>query len=323
MIGKIVLAGAYACGGLCCVAALTFGGVWGYASWNDVDPLVMAHRLSHDLRLCTTTHDNGGTEPGETGAAPTCLLTADDIETQRKKVIDFIADKVIEVQGIPELTAEEIEQATRVDLSSLPNMTETVIQTDVYAELIRRGIDVDAIFGATNCSQLSACSVHRNLANATAEELAQYEEEKALDGRTYDSWPAPDFTLPATDGSTVSLAGYLGRPVLMTLLAGHCTHSLDTLPLLEEIRLAYESTDLVLLPVYVNSGSVDDVQSWTSRMDLGFPLAVAAGDVADSLDSYLVPSTFLIGRDGRIGRRLVGFKNADDLRAGVEWLLAQ
>jgi peroxiredoxin Q/BCP len=32
--------------------------------------------------------------------------------------------------------------------------------------------------------------------------------------------PAPDFTLPAIDGSSVSLSGLRGRPVLLVFLRG-------------------------------------------------------------------------------------------------------
>lgn len=371
MLARLGLAAAWTCAGVCCLATVATGGVWGYASWNDLDITTAAHRLGHDAGLCTTVHDDG-TDDGPTGlpetasasGSPICLpapaevdaaaledsvaiagpawaiaeqeagggdvvhaaaTTTDEeaLSADRQTVIDFIADKVIEVRGIPELTGDEIETATGVSLSSLTDFTEASMRIEVYQELVRRGVDVEALFAATTCSQLSACSVHRNLAGATGEELQRYADEKARDGQTYDDWSAPGFTLPATDGSDISLATYRGRPIVMTLLAGHCTHSLDTLPLLEEIRARYENTDLVVLPIYVNSGSVEDVQAWTSLMDLGFPLAVADGKLADSFDSYLVPSTFLIERDGRIARRLVGFKEADELRAGVESLLAR
>ena len=384
MILKLGLVVGWACAGLCCLATLATGGLWGYASWNDLDATTAAHQLSHEIGLCTTLHDErtgteesgvapacspaaetddqadqeqnadapiclpsatdvnragAGGSPSSAGSSPTIAeqagtgddvvhaasVTADDDTTtaNRNKIIRFLADQVIEVRGIPELTASEIEDATGVRLASLPNFSENDIRIEVYQELVRRGIDVEALFGATTCSQLSACSVHRNLAGAKGEELQRYEDEKARDGQTYSDWSAPDFTLPTTDGSTVSLSSYRGHPVLMTLLAGHCAHSLDTLPLLEEIRARYENTDLVVLPVYVNSGSVSDVQSWTSRMDLGFAVAVADGELADAYNSYLVPSTFLIGRDGRVIRRLVGFKDAGALRASVESLAIQ
>ncbi|MFQ5768307.1 MAG: TlpA family protein disulfide reductase [Acidobacteriota bacterium] len=224
---------------------------------------------------------------------------------------------------LPEFTAQEIQVATEVDLSTLPEWTEAGIQRDVYLELVKRGVDVATILGQSHCSALSACSVEKNLNSATGEELARYEKEKAEDGTTYADWQAPDLAFPATDGSTVSLMDLRGRPVLLTLLADHCSHSLNTLPILDRIRSAYQNTDFAVVPVYVNSGSVDDVRSWTDLMDLDLPLAVADARAAELFQSDLVPSTFLIDRQGHVTERLVGFKNGSDLDEAVHQLMGR
>ena len=51
----------------------------------------------------------------------------------------------------------------------------------IMAELERRGFDLASLGG--NCSKYSACSVDRNLMNASGKELERYEEEVALDPR--------------------------------------------------------------------------------------------------------------------------------------------
>ena len=171
-------------------------------------------------------------------------------------------------------------------------------------------LNLDSVSGGNYCSEFSACSINRDLSGATGEELQRYTEEKAQDGHTYSDWLAPDFTLPTTDGERVSLSDYRGSPVVLIFMSGHCSHCLDTLPILAELKDKYKSQGLVILPVYINSGSVQDVKTWSERLSLNFPLLVSrTRDISRVYGSQMVPSFFLIDRKGRITTKFVGYKN--------------
>jgi peroxiredoxin len=257
---------------------------------------------------------------------PTCApalaeAAAAEIEVTEDEaaVVSYIADLLMEGSP-PAFEAEDIEAATGVSMESID---EGILRSAVVQELLRRGVDLAELVGAGTCSQLSACSVHRNLAGAQGEELERYRAEKALDGQTYANWTAPDFSLPSTTGDVMSLADARGRPVAVVLLSGHCIHSMDTLPLLAKLRAKYAAEDLAILPVYVNSGSVEDVSSWSSPMNLNLPLLVDEGkNLADQYESYLVPSTFLIDANGQVTRKLVGFKDEATLDQAFQDLIS-
>jgi len=174
----------------------------------------------------------------------------------------------------------------------------------------------------SNCSRFSACSVDRNLALAKDDELKRYEQEVALDGKPIDNWHAPDFTLPDTAGRTVSLSDYRGKNVVVVFLSGHCYHSVDTLPILADLREKYASHDLEILPVFVNSGDVQDLKSRAWEWDVEYSLIVSEDKaISRAYDSRMVPSTFLIDEEGRVTRKLVGFKTESILDEAISELV--
>jgi peroxiredoxin len=85
---------------------------------------------------------------------------------------------------------------------------------------------------------------------------------------------------------------------------------MDMLPILAELRAKYADRDLTILPVFINSGDVDQIASRAWEMDLDFPLVVSEDkSISTAYESRMVPSTFLIDEKGRVTRKLVGFKS--------------
>ncbi len=183
------------------------------------------------------------------------------------------------------------------------------LSAGVMAELSRRNFDLAGL-GGGNCSKYSACSVDRNLMNATGDDLERYEEEVALDGTSFSDRIAPDFTLPNTEGETVSLSEHRGKNVAVVFLSAHCYHSLDTLPILAELKQKYTDQALEILPIFINSGDIEDVASRAWEWDVDYPLLVSEGkEISEAYDSRMVPSTFLIDEQGNLIKQFVGFKD--------------
>lgn len=237
------------------------------------------------------------------------------------KVVRFIADKLV-AGAAPNFSGEEIAEGAGVTESVLDGMDTLRVHQGVIAELTRRGADVEKLIGGGNCSRFSACSIDRDLSGASGAELARYEAEKAQDGTAFADWAAPDFTLARTTGEAVSLSDYRGKNVALVFLSGHCNHSLQTLPLLAELREEYKTKGLELLPVYINSGSLEDVATWSASLGLDLPLVVAEEkELAKAYDFRMVPTTFLIDEKGRVTSKLVGQKDKASMRAALDGLL--
>jgi peroxiredoxin len=158
--------------------------------------------------------------------------------------------------------------------------------------------------------------------NATGEELDRYKQEVAGDGATFANRIAPDFTLPNTLGQSVSLSDHRGSNVALVFLSAHCVHSLDTLPILAELRKKYADQALDILPVFINSGNSEDLTSRSWEWDVEYPLLVSEGkEISEVYDSRMVPSTFLIDEQGRLVKQFVGFKDKHTLDAAFKELL--
>jgi peroxiredoxin len=237
------------------------------------------------------------------------------LEADQARLIDYLATKIIE-RGSITFTADEIVEATGIPKEQIDLLNGAEIQNAVIAELTGRLFDVTSLAGASHCAEFSACSIDRNLSGASGEELALYQFEKAQDGKLFQDMMAPDFTLPATNGKQISLSDYAGKYVALAFLSGHCNHSLQTLHMLREISQKKLPADLVVLPVYVNSGSVEDVRSWSDALKMQMPLLVDEGtEIAGKYDFRMVPSVFLVDDKGRILKKLVGQKDEGTLSA--------
>ena len=280
--------------------------------------------------LPAAAQEEGGTQPktgagcakqasAGAGCAKSMATAVADLSESEQKVVSYIVERIVE-DGTVQFSEEQILADTGV---SADDIRVSVLQPAVLAELEKRGFDIAAIAGGGGyCSKFSACSVDRNLNNASGEELARYQKEVARDGTTFADWAAPDFELPTTAGKTVSLSDYRGKNVALVFLSGHCYHSLDTLPILAELRQKYADKGLEILPVFINSGSPDDVKSRAWELDIDYPLLVSESkELSKAYESRMVPSTFLINEEGKITRKLVGFKDKEALETALEELV--
>ncbi len=261
--------------------------------------------------------------------APGCDLKGDEAAQAARvqpyteeelKVIRWVADRLA-AGDPPRFTVPALVQGAGVTEDVIEGLDKLRLQQGLIAEMTRRGLDVSVLGG--NCARFSACSIDRDLSGASGEELARYEKEKAEDGAAIDPWRAPDFSLRTTTGSEVTLAALRGRDVALVFLSGHCNHSMETLPLLADLAAEYEGRGLEVLPVYINSGSAEDIRTWSASLGVGIPILVAEEkDLSEAYRFRMVPTTFLIDDRGMIVAKLVGQKDRATLAGAFDALLA-
>lgn len=124
---------------------------------------------------------------------------------------------------------------------------------------------------------------------------------------------APDFTMPATGGRTVSLADYAGKPVLLYFYpkadTSGCTKEAcafqEALP-----QLGHLGLDVI----GVSRDPMKALEKFAEKYGLTFPLASDEGAATEAYGTWVEKSmygrkymgieraTFLIGRDGKIGK---------------------
>lgn len=140
---------------------------------------------------------------------------------------------------------------------------------------------------------------------------------------------APNFRAnPMAQGAAPkTIADYKGDVVLLNIWAtwcGPCRIEMPSMQRLEE-QLGPKGLRIVAVSVDV-AGFEDAIKTFTEEMKLSFEiLHNPEGDIQRVYQTTGVPETFIIGRDGRLRRRVIGADNWDSPAniAYLERLLAE
>ena len=140
--------------------------------------------------------------------------------------------------------------------------------------------------------------------------------------------PAPDAEFKTLDGDTVKISDFRGRILLLNFWATWCPPCLKEFPILLEI-VARGGAEVALLAVSHDSKAAD-IPPYLDRFRprhgavLDSPETVIALDPSretsqNLFNVILLPETFVIDREGRIQRKIVGSEAWEDPQL-LSWL---
>ena len=137
---------------------------------------------------------------------------------------------------------------------------------------------------------------------------------------------APDYSAPLLSGEEVSLSDQRGRVVLVNIWATWCGPCRVEMPPIQQVYERYKDEGFSVLAVSVDAGPDhrDEVQSFVEEYGLAFPVLLdPEGQVTRLFQTVGVPETFVLDREGRIVKRLIGATDWDSSanRALIEELL--
>jgi thiol-disulfide isomerase/thioredoxin len=117
---------------------------------------------------------------------------------------------------------------------------------------------------------------------------------------------APVLALPGVDGRVHRLADYRGKVVLVNFWASWCGPCREEMPSLERLRRSLRGDPFVVLTV--NEGeSAQTVREFAKETRLGTVLLLDRdGGAARAWGARALPSSFVVGPDGRIHYSRVG-----------------
>lgn len=125
--------------------------------------------------------------------------------------------------------------------------------------------------------------------------------------------PAPLFDLPMLDGTHARLQGYRDQPVLLHFWATFCEPCRKEMPALESLARKLADSDLVVLAIAVDRSDRRVVERFVQRYGLHLPIPLDTdGTVRKQYDIDALPTTYLIGRDGRFIGRSIGERDWND-----------
>jgi len=122
-----------------------------------------------------------------------------------------------------------------------------------------------------------------------------------------DPRPAPDFHMRAPDGTNVALADLGGKVVVLNFWATWCQPCVKELPALQALADRHAAEGLAVVAVNVDRKDPGDVADYGHRLGLSFALPLDPdGAVRDAYRVRALPTTYLIGRDGRLAGFAMG-----------------
>ena len=131
---------------------------------------------------------------------------------------------------------------------------------------------------------------------------------------------APDWTLKDVNGKTVRLSEFRGKVVVLNFWASWCSPCLREIPGFIELQRKYQDRGLMIVGI-----SMDDpelARTTTQRLKITYPVVFGSPVVAAAYGQVaVIPSTFVINKEGKIAVLHEGFTENAALEAEIKPLL--
>lgn len=139
-----------------------------------------------------------------------------------------------------------------------------------------------------------------------------------------DGIDAPDFELHTLDGQPISLAGLRGQVVLINFWATWCPPCRAEMPGFQRVYEAKRDRGFTVIGLSTDVGGRGTVEKFLAERGITYPVAMASAKVVrDFGGSNMLPTSYLIDRQGRIRHTVRGFFAEPALASAVERLLAE
>jgi thiol-disulfide isomerase/thioredoxin len=160
----------------------------------------------------------------------------------------------------------------------------------------------------------------------SADEPALASLLKTLDLRGYTSRTAPpQFSGSTLDARPLSVTEHEGTVIVLNFWASWCLDCRSELPALERLQREFSSRGLAIIGVNARENK-EAVRRYAKELGLTFPLVLDPDGKINALYGVIgLPTTFVVGRDGRVIAFAVGPRQWESApaRALIEALLAE
>ena len=131
---------------------------------------------------------------------------------------------------------------------------------------------------------------------------------------TRETGKAIDFDLETFDGETIMLSDFEGKVVVLNFWASWCPPCRWEMPFFERMSQEYKDQDVVFLGVAI-SDTLENVRAFAEGVGVTYPNGLdETGEIARNYSVVSLPTTFFIGKEGNVERRLSSAANEGVLK---------
>jgi peroxiredoxin len=135
---------------------------------------------------------------------------------------------------------------------------------------------------------------------------------------------APDFALTNLAGKTVRLSDFKGKIVLLDFWATWCAPCQEEIPGFVQLQKQYSGRGFTVLGIALDEDGAAVVKPLAQKLGVNYPLVIGDTQVAARYGGIqAVPTAFLIGRDGRILKTIVGPRGRSEWEQTIQMALSQ
>lgn len=128
---------------------------------------------------------------------------------------------------------------------------------------------------------------------------------------------APDVTFTTIEGKKISMASLKGKMVLVNFWATDCPGCIAEMPKLVETYNQYHNEGFEMVAVAMSYDPPSQVLNYTQKKALPFPVMHdGLGEMATKFNEVaLTPTTFIVDKQGRVVRKVIGELDFSSLHA--------
>ncbi len=164
---------------------------------------------------------------------------------------------------------------------------------------------------------LSAALILFSCSNSHPSSQAETKKQSADDHKS-----APDFKLKDAEGREVKLSDYRGKVVLLNFWATWCGPCQLEIPWFIDFEKQYRSRGFEVLGVSMDEDGWKAVRPYVAAHQVNYPILLG-NDIVTQLYGGVdsLPTTFMIGRDGKISKVHVGLAGRNEYLSEIKSLL--
>lgn len=121
----------------------------------------------------------------------------------------------------------------------------------------------------------------------------------------------PGTALAEASAALLDLSEYRGKVVVIDFWASWCAPCRRSFPWFDAMQQKYGDEGLVVIGVNEDN-DLEEAEAFLGEVSVSFRIvADTSGEIARAYDLIAMPSTYVIGRDGQVAARHLGFKTAE------------